>query len=107
LLSDDTIEKQIEVASTTVEEEKSNAATTEAIEDAKLVLASYLSYAAYVNKLERGRGDLPVRQAREQLLFYERLAERMMSYVKRGEQRPKPVVDQTKSLYDVLIGVDE
>jgi len=92
-LSPETIEKQIEVANTTVESEKGSSATEEQINDAKLVYAAFLSLGAYASQLERSVGGTPPAVDR-QLRFLETLSTAMLNYVKRGNPQFLPMVAQ-------------
>jgi len=96
-VSDDTIEKQIEVANTTVESEKGQMATQEQVDDAKLVYASWLTLAAYASQIERSTGGTPPEVSR-QLAFLETLAKAMLSYVKRASIVLQPIVAQPETL---------
>ena len=95
-----TIELQLEIANTTVESERGAKATTEQIDDAKLVYAAYLSLGAYALKMERSVGGPPPNVS-AQLEFLSTLAEAMMSYVKRGDMTYNtPMVAQPDTLTD-------
>ena len=99
-IEESTIELQLEIANTTVESERGQNATTEQVDDAKLVYAAYLSLGAYAVKMERSVGGPPPNVA-AQLDFLRTLAEAMMIYVRRGSPNyDTPMVAQPDTLAD-------
>jgi len=96
-VSDDAIEKQIEIANVRVQAEKSSLATSEQIEDATLVFAGYLTMIAYAAQYERSVGALPSEISRH-IALLETMTEAMMQYIKRFSPSFTPLVAQPGTL---------
>lgn len=94
---DATVEKQIEIANTTIDNERAKNIPEATAEDAKLVMAAYLTLAAYATKIERSAGGTPPAIAR-QLDFWERMKDQFLEYIRRGSVTLQPLVAQPETL---------
>jgi len=105
LLSDDTIQVNIDTANTIVDNEASKKAAFQLKERAKLLYASWLSFLSYATEVERTLGTTPP-TVTVQLETLKTLAEQFLVYVKRGDVSAPPTVvfDLTESLMDKLNG---
>jgi len=94
---DETVEKRIQLANTIVENEKSGSVTDETLEDARLVIASYLTLDAYADRIERSAGRIPPAM-QSQLIRWEERKKIFLSYIKRGSISLLPLVEQPDTL---------
>jgi len=83
-ITDDVIEIQLELANTKVEENKSESALEQTVEDAILTWAGYLSYLAYATNIERGVGAIPGPMLIH-LDMLKAIADEYLGYAMRGE----------------------
>lgn len=98
------IAEQIELANTIVESEKSDEATDEQVEDAKLAQAGYLTYVAYATEVERSTGSVP-EPVVAHLARLEIIADKMLAYVKHGAETPQ--VPYLAQLTESAMGIVE
>lgn len=97
---DDTVTQQIELANSTVENEKAGDIDEQTLEDARLVFAAYYTLNAYATAIERGVGRTPPEISR-QMTFWEGLRDTYLDYIKRGRSATLlPLVAQPKTLLD-------
>ena len=97
-----TIEKQIELANTTVENSRTENIDEATLEDARLVFAAYYTLNAYATAIERATGGTPPDVSR-QLAFWERLSETYRTYISRGGEDISalpPLVAQPETLLE-------
>jgi len=98
-VSDSVIEKHIDVATFIIEKEKSETASTEDIDKATLIYASYQTALAYATELERSLGQLPPPIVSWIELLKE-AAEKALEYIRRGFLISIEVPMISNSLYD-------
>jgi len=103
---DETVTQQIELANTTVENEKAGDIEEQTLEDARLVLAAYYTLNAYATAIERGVGRTPPEISR-QMAFWEMMRDTFLDYIKRGQSTTLlPLFAQPATLLDQYDGGD-
>jgi len=98
-LPDATIEKQIRLATTIIENKKASDVDAQTLEDAKLVYSVYLTLAAYSSKFERRVGGAPPEIA-GQLAFWERMKDRFIEFIQRGTFTLQALIAQPDTLHE-------
>jgi len=104
LLSDETIQVNLETANQIVEKEAGESVSFSTKERAKLLYASYLSFLSYATEVERTLGTAPPMLA-AQVEALRNLAERFLEYVRRAKVTPqaKTALALTESLIDYVV----
>ncbi|KXH76245.1 MAG: hypothetical protein AM326_03025 [Candidatus Thorarchaeota archaeon SMTZ-45] len=102
---DDTINKQIGLANTIVENESADGILEATLESARLVIATHLTLAAYAAKLERSVGAVPAEVA-SQLAFWKTQRDIHMGYIKRDTPTIQPMADQPETLAEQYVSGD-
>ena len=98
-VGDTTIKKNIDLASTIVDGEKSAMASASLLHDAKLAKAAHLTMIAYASVIERATGSLPPAISAH-LAVLEQLSEIMLKLVKRGAPTYVPMNEQWTTLLE-------
>lgn len=101
LVPDPTITLQLAIAKTMVDGKKSASCPTLTYEQAELAVAGYLTYIAYLTKIERGRGDLPP-PAAAHLKQLEGVMNTMLGFAQRGQVTSVKLLVLTESIEDVI-----
>lgn len=96
---DTTVEKMIRLANTIVENERSGEVPQNTMEDARLVVAAYLTLDAYANKLERTTGRIPP-MVESQLTRWNERKKLFLQYVKRGSLSLQALIESPDTLWD-------
>jgi len=90
LISDATIQQQIDIATAFVDNIKSTSADATLVEKAKLLLASYYTYVAYVEIIHREIGDVPI-SSRIQLETLRRQVDSLLALIEDPRKRLQTV----------------
>lgn len=98
-VSDDVIQKQIDVATLIVNKEKSSQASSSDVDYAILVNAAVLSLMAYASEIERSLG-VASPSLTALITQLQKLADKTLEYIKRGKSVPEPYFDVPYSLWD-------
>jgi len=96
-VSDDVVQRWIEMATSQVTVEKSEVAAATVVDDAILAIAGHQVYLAYASKYERTAGQLPAPMLMN-LQIYERFAGYYLGVAMRGTVGTAPVIGLAKSL---------
>jgi len=100
-VSDDVIQKQIEVAQFIVNKEKSSQASDSDIDRAVLLNAAFLTLTAYASEVERSLGVVSP-SLNTLIERYKVMADLALKYVKRGSDAPYPHARLGDSLWDYV-----
>ena len=100
-VSDDAVQKQIDVATFIVNKEKSNQASASDVDKAVLLNAAFLTLSAYASEIERSLGVVSP-SLNTLIERYKTLADMALEYVKRAGDAPYPVADLGDSLWEYV-----
>jgi len=100
-VADNTVQKQIEVATVKINAKKASGLSESTVNTAILVYASYLTYLAYVTEYERTAGVVPGFMVGH-LQVLEKLANEFLTYTQQGSPVFTSAVAQPDSLEESL-----
>ena len=100
-VSDETIQKQIEIATFIVNKEKSNQASTTDINRAIELNAAFLTLSAYASEIERSLGVVSP-SLNTLIQQYKIMADLALKYVRRSTDAPYPIADLGESLWEYV-----
>jgi len=100
-VSDDAVQKQIDVATFIVNKEKSSRASASDVDKAVLLNAAFLTLSAYASEIERSLGVVSP-SLNTLIERYKTLADMALEYVKRAGDAPYPIVDLGESLWEYV-----
>jgi len=102
-VADNTVQKQIEVATAKLNIDKASGVTADTLDKAILVYSSYLTYLAYVTEYERSAGVVPGFMVGH-LQTLKELSDSFLNCVQKGAPAPTAAVAQPSSLEEELYG---
>jgi len=102
-VADNTVQKQIEVATAKLNINKASGVTTDTLDKAILVYSSYLTYLAYVTEYERSAGVVPGFMVGH-LQTLKELSDSFLNCVQKGAPAPTAAIAQPSSLEEELYG---
>jgi len=100
-VSDDSITKQIEIATFIVNKEKSSQASSSDVDNAVLLNAAFLTLTAYASEIERSLGVVSP-SLNALIERYKTMADLALKYVKRGTDAPYPITAVGESLWEYV-----
>ena len=100
-VSDDAVQKQIDVATFIVNKEKSSQASASDVDKAILLNAAFLTLSAYASEIERSLGVVSP-SLNTLIERYKTLADMALEYVKRAGDVPYPIADLGESLWEYV-----